>query len=54
MNIWEEEAKWKATIADERDEPVGTLHSIDPAESGISERLTPALTRLLMQFIEKR
>jgi hypothetical protein len=53
MNIWEEEAKWKATIADERDEPVGILHSIDPAESGISERLTPALTRLLMQFIEK-
>ena len=53
MNIWEEEAKWKATIADERDEPVGTLHSIDPVESGISERLTPVLTRLLMQFIEK-
>lgn len=53
MNMWEEEAKWKATIADERDEPVGTLHSIDPAESGISERLTPVLTRLLMQFIEK-
>lgn len=53
MNIWEEEAKWKATIADERDKPVGTLHSIDPVESGISERLTPVLTRLLMQFIEK-
>jgi len=53
MNMWEEEAKWKAMIADERDEPVGTLHSIDPVESGISERLTPVLTRLLMQFIEK-
>jgi len=53
VNIWEEEAKWEATIKDERDEPVGTLHSIDPAELGISERLTPALTRLLMQFIEK-
>ncbi|RCV63160.1 hypothetical protein C5S53_15565 [Methanophagales archaeon] len=53
MNIWEEVAKWKATIADERDEPVGTLRSIDPAESMISERQTPALTRLLMQFIEK-
>jgi len=53
MNIWEEEAKWKATIKDERDEPVGILHSIDPAEPGISERLTPVLTRLLMQFIEQ-
>lgn len=53
VNIWEEEAKWEATIKDERDEPVGILHSIDPAELGISERLTPALTRLLMQFIEK-
>ena len=53
VNIWEEEAKWEATIKDERDEPVGTLHSIAPSEPGISERLTPALTRLLMQFIEK-
>ena len=53
VNIWEEEAKWEATIKDERDEPVGTLHSIAPSEPGISERLTPALTRLLMQFIEQ-
>jgi hypothetical protein len=53
VNIWEEEAKWEATIKEKRDEPVGTLHSIAPSEPRISERLTPVLTRLLMQFIEQ-
>jgi hypothetical protein len=53
VNIWEEEAKWEATIKDERDELVGILHSIDPAELGIPEQVAPDLTRLLMQFIEK-
>jgi hypothetical protein len=53
VNVWEEEAKWKATINDERDEPVGTLRSLDPSEPRILERLTPELTQLLMQFIEK-
>jgi len=51
--VWEEEDKWKVTIKDERDEPVGTLRSLDPAEPRIPERLAPELTRLLMQFIEK-
>jgi hypothetical protein len=53
LNDWTVEAKWKATIKHERDEPVGTLHSLDPLETEISERQTPVLIRLLMQFVEQ-
>ncbi len=53
VNTWEKEGEWKATVADERDEPVGTLRSLDPTEPGIPERLAPELTRLLVQFIDK-
>ncbi len=53
LNDWMVEAKWNATITHERDEPMGTLHSFDPFENEISERQTPVLIRLLMQFVEK-
>ena len=53
MNVWEEEERWKATVADKRDEPVGILGDLNPAEPKIPERLAPELTGLLMQFIEK-
>lgn len=53
VNVWEEEDKWKATIEDKRGEPMGTLRGVDPVEAKVPERLTPELTRLLMQFIEK-
>jgi hypothetical protein len=52
-NIWEEEAKWTAKIKDEHDEPVGTLHGLNPAEPEIPEQLTTELIRLLIPFIEK-
>jgi hypothetical protein len=53
LNDWTVEAKWKATITHERDELVGTLTNLDPLETEISERQTPVLIRLLMQFVEK-
>lgn len=52
-NIWEEEEKWKAIVEDKRDEPVGVLGGLNPAEPEIPERLASELTELLMQFIEK-
>jgi hypothetical protein len=53
LNDWTVEAKWNATITHERDELVGMLTNLDPFETEISERQTPVLIRLLMQFIEK-
>ena len=53
MNVWEEEEKWKATVEDKRDEPVGILGGLNPAEPKIPERLVSELTRLLTEFIEK-
>jgi len=53
VNIWEEVAKWKAKIKDERDEFLGTLKEMEPTEQGIPEQVASDLTRLLMQFIEK-
>jgi hypothetical protein len=53
MNVWEEEEKWKATMEEKRDEPVGMLGGLNPAEPKIPERLTSELTRLLTEFIEK-
>lgn len=53
VNVWEEEDEWKVTVADERDEPVATLRGLDPAAPGMLERLAPALTQRLMQFIEQ-
>ena len=52
-NIWEEEDKWKRSIKDERDEPVGTLRGLDPIEPGMQERVAPELTQQLIQFIKK-
>jgi hypothetical protein len=48
VNVWEEEAKWKATVDDERDEPVTTLRGPEPAE-----RVAAELTQQLMQFIDE-
>ncbi len=53
VNVWEEEAKWKATVKDERDEFVGILKGMEPSKLGIPEQAAPGLTRLLIQFIEK-
>lgn len=53
VNIWEEEDKWKETVKDERDEPVGILRSLDPVEPEVPEWLALELTRLLMQLTEK-
>ena len=53
VNIWEEEDKWKKTVKDERDEPVGMLRSLDPTKLRTSEWLVSELTRLLMQFTER-
>jgi hypothetical protein len=49
----EPEEEWEATIKEERDEPLGVLRDLDPTKPRIPEHLTPELTRLLMQFIEK-
>ena len=53
MNVWEEEEKWKATVEDKRDEHVGMLGGLNPAEPKIPERLVSELNRLLTEFIEK-
>jgi len=53
MNIWEEEDKWKTTLEDKRDEAVGDISGLSPAEPGLSEKLVLELTRLLTRFIEK-
>lgn len=52
-NVWEEEDKWKATLEEKRDEPVGLLHALYSAEPNTAERLKPELVRFLTQFIEK-
>jgi len=51
VNVWEEEAKWKATIKDECDVFVGTLRNLEPTEQGILKQV-PDMTRLLMLFIK--
>ena len=53
VNVWEKEDKWKATVEDKRDEPVGILRSLNPAEPSISEGLASELTQLLVRLIEK-
>ena len=53
VNVWEEDAKWKATIKDERDEFVGILRGMESTELGIPEQVVSNLTRLLIQFIER-
>lgn len=53
VNVWEEEDKWKATVADEHDEPVIALRGLDTADRGMLERLVPELTQWLVRFIEK-
>lgn len=53
VNVWEEVAKWKAKIKDERNEFLGTLRDMESTEQGIPEQVASDLTRLLMQFIEK-
>jgi hypothetical protein len=53
VNVWEEEEKWKATVEDKRDEPVGILGGLNPAEPKVPERLVSELTGLLTEFIEK-
>ncbi len=53
VNVWEEEDKWKATVEDERDEAVGALPGLAPAEPSTPERLAGELARMLMRFIEK-
>ncbi len=52
-NVWVEKDRWKATVADERDEPVAAIRSLDAAEPKMAERVTPELTRSLMEFVEK-
>ena len=53
VNVWEIEDEWKATIKDERDEAVGVLRGLDPAESGRLQEMAPHVSRLLMEFIQK-
>ncbi len=53
VNLWEEEDKWKVTVKDKRDLPICTLRGLDPAETGMPERVVPELTRRLTDFIEK-
>ena len=52
-SVWKEEDTWTAKLRDERDEPVGTLHGLNPADPEIPEQVITELTRLLLQFIEK-
>ena len=51
--VWEEESEWEATIKDERDEVIGALRYLDPADAGILARLTPELIQLLIQFVQR-
>jgi len=53
VNVWEEQDKWKKTVVDKHDEPVGLLRSLDPTEPRVPEQLVAKLTRLLMEFIQK-
>jgi hypothetical protein len=53
VNVWEEEEKWKATVEDKRDEPVGILGGVNPAEPKVPEKLVSELIGLLTGFIEK-
>jgi len=53
VNVWEEQDKWKKTIVDKHDEPVGILRNLDPTEPRVPEQLAAKLTRLLMEFIQK-
>lgn len=53
VDVWEEEDKWQATINDERDEHVGSLRGRDLAGPGVTERMAPEMTKLIMQFIER-
>jgi len=41
------------TSKDERDEAVGVLRGLDPAEPGRLQEMAPHVTRLLMEFIQK-
>jgi hypothetical protein len=50
---WEEVDKLKKTLADKRDEPVGLLQDVIPADPANIEKLTPVLTDILLQFIER-
>ena len=53
VNFWEEEKTWKATVKDERKEPVTVLYGLNPNEPTIPERLLPELAQSLTQFVMK-
>jgi hypothetical protein len=46
IKAWETEATWQAVAADERDEPVTTLASLEPAEE-VAEELAQHLSGLV-------
>lgn len=52
-NVWGVVDKWKKKIKDEREKPVGVLRDFNPDAPELVDNLTPKLTHLLMQFIEK-
>jgi len=53
QGVWERETKWKATIKDERDEIITTLHHLDPSEVELLARWLPELTHSLVRFAQK-
>jgi hypothetical protein len=50
---WEEMDGWQVSYQHEHDAPVGTLFLQNPAEVGLAERITPDVSRLLMQFVQR-
>lgn len=53
QGVWENEAKWEATIKDEHDEIVATLHQLNPSDIELEERFAPVLTQSLVRFVQK-
>jgi hypothetical protein len=52
-NVWVEEREWQAEVEDERDERIGSLHGLDPSDSGRVAKAESEFAELLVKFVSR-